>query len=175
MFFTKTLSALLLVATATAIALPEPQAPVTNVASFQSLLKTECSQLVFIYDDIITGYTVIENDLPSVRLPPISVLPNSQIGTVADARFICSRFPSHSCPFSNSRWPMLWMNAPSLKSCLMAIAQPVLLQGKVFLLFMCWFLIMIDFSCQGPEVPQSFRMCRLGEGWEERYWGGVIS
>jgi hypothetical protein len=103
MFFTKALSALLLVATATAIALPEPQASVTNVASFQSLLTSECSRLVSIYDDIITGYTVIENDLPSVRLPPISVLPNSQIGTVADARFICSRFPSHSCPFSNSR------------------------------------------------------------------------
>jgi hypothetical protein len=99
----KAISALLLAATATAIALPEPQAPVTNVASFQSLLKTECSQLVSIYYDIITGYTVIENDLPSVRLSPIPVLPNNQIGTVADPRFICSRFPSHSCPFSNSR------------------------------------------------------------------------
>jgi hypothetical protein len=103
MFLTKALSALLLVVTATAIALPEPQASVTNVASFQSLLKTECSQLVSIYYDIITGYTVIENDLPSVRLSPIPVLPNNQIGTVADPRFICSRFPSHSCPFSNSR------------------------------------------------------------------------
>jgi hypothetical protein len=105
----KAISALLLTATATAtaIAFPEPQASVTNVASFQSLLKTECSQLVFIYDDIITGYTVIENDLPSVRLPPILMFPNIQIGTVTDGRVICSRFPSHSCPFSKSRWPML--------------------------------------------------------------------
>jgi hypothetical protein len=81
MLFTKGIPALLLAATVTAIALPEPQSTTINpgqITEFESQLQAECAQIQSIYDNVLSGFASIESgfqgsasvDLPFSRTCP---------------------------------------------------------------------------------------------------------
>jgi hypothetical protein len=80
MLFTKAISALLLAATATAIALPEPQTVTINeagIAAFDNQLSQSCRQIQSTYDSLASGIASLESDFSgsaSVRSPTLITL-----------------------------------------------------------------------------------------------------
>jgi hypothetical protein len=78
MFFTKLISALLLAATETALALPEPQTVTVNeagIAAFESQLSESCNQIQSTYDNIDSGIAGLESDFGGgVSVPSPSLI-----------------------------------------------------------------------------------------------------
>jgi hypothetical protein len=65
MFVTKPISALLLAATATALALPEPQTITVNeagIAAFKRQLSESCNKIQSTYNNIDSGIAGLESD-----------------------------------------------------------------------------------------------------------------